>query len=175
MEHLVCFRGIKGDLSGQERWALGSKIVRDSVSELGLQSRVAYILLSSRAVWERLYVWLRTKVNLSWTCRKSVKSVVLRGWLGCWLRCRVIIGATVFKFHKKGKGTKDSKWDAPSSCQLQMVSQHKHLPTPNHGGQGSLSKIIQPEVNIQFPSLWLATQMSYHDYSFSGVPRAKRL
>lgn len=105
-------------------------------------------------------------------CEKRWHIVVLRGWLGGWLRCRVIIGATVFNFQRKGKGTKDSKWDVPSSCQLQMVSQHKHLPTPNWG---YLCKIVQPEVNFQFPSLWLATQMSYHDYSFPGVSRAKRL
>lgn len=105
-------------------------------------------------------------------CEKRWHIVVLRGWLGGWLIGRVIIGATVFNFQRKGKGTKDSKWDAPSSCQLPMVSQHEHLPTPN---RRDLSKIVQPEVNFQFPSLWLATQMSYHDYSFPGVSRAKRL
>lgn len=81
--------------------------------------------------------------------------VVLRGWLGGWLRCRVIIGATVFKFQKKGKGTKVSKWDAPRSCQLQMVSQHEHLPTPNPGGfvqdRTTRSQFLVPKFMVSNP------------------------
>lgn len=62
--------------------------------------------------------------------------VVLRDQLGGWLRLRMRIGAAVFKFQGKGRGTEFQGLQVRYSKLLSTTdgSQHECLPTPNPGG-----------------------------------------